>query len=70
MNPAFKRRDELWSKLFFQYWLDEIINAERYQLFRYFKKYYRNVEEILVFKEVDVKRKLDFEKRFYDDEEK
>ena len=33
-------KQDLWSRLYFQYWIDDIIRAQRHNLWKYFQRFY------------------------------
>lgn len=40
INPEFKYQKDLWDELYFQYWVDKILMAERYHIWIYYMKYF------------------------------
>lgn len=40
VGTQLNENDRLWEKLYFNYWVDDIINKERYLLWKYYQIYY------------------------------
>ncbi len=47
INPEFKRRKDLWDKLYFQYWLERFYDSSRPELRWYFGKFYEGIYNTL-----------------------
>jgi hypothetical protein len=47
VNPEFKKQRELWERLYFQYWFNEIALADRKYLWLYYQDNYKLVHKIL-----------------------
>jgi len=47
INPEFKRRRDLWDKLYFQYWLDRFYDPNRPELKWYFDNFYQRIYKTL-----------------------
>lgn len=47
LNPEFKRRRDLWDKLYFQYWLDQFYHPSRPELRWYFGEFYEDIYKTL-----------------------
>jgi hypothetical protein len=59
INPDFKRRKDLWDKLYFQYWLDQFYHPNRPELRWYFEEFYEEIyktEGVLPIESKEIKK--------------
>ncbi len=70
INPEF-RTIEIWDKLYFQYWFDEVINADRYYLWVYLETCYDKIETVIGFsRKINLDRLNSYRKRLDEDKMK